>query len=87
MNDVVPASPRKVARVSHEYIWDMICWYGDHDHAAEEDERSDKRALFSHELSSIDQALNHVTKYFKAASAGADDGRSLLLLLGPPSGG
>ena len=87
MNDVVPASPREVARVSHEYIWDMICWYGAHDHAAEEGGRSDKRALFSRELFGIDQALNRVTEYFKAASAGADVGRRLLLLLGPPSGG
>ena len=29
MADVVPASPRGVARVSHEHVWDMICWYRD----------------------------------------------------------
>ena len=28
MRDVLPTSPRTLARTSHEYLWDMLCWYG-----------------------------------------------------------
>jgi serine protein kinase len=85
MADIVPASPHGAARVSHEYIWDMICWY--RDNAAGNDMGTPHRGLFDHELFGIDRALQRVIEYFKAASAGADVGRRLLLLLGPPSGG
>ncbi|HEU4617730.1 MAG TPA: serine protein kinase [Gammaproteobacteria bacterium] len=43
--------------------------------------------LFRRELFGIDEALGRVVDYFKAAAAGSDVGRRLLLLLGPPSGG
>ncbi|MCZ6773254.1 MAG: serine protein kinase [Proteobacteria bacterium] len=85
MADVVPASPRGVARVSHEHVWDMICWY--RDNASGDDQETSDRSLFDHELFGIDRALQRIVEYFKAASAGADVGRRLLLLLGPPSGG
>ncbi len=35
----------------------------------------------------VDEPLGRVVDYFKAAAAGSDVGRRLLLLLGPPSGG
>ena len=35
----------------------------------------------------MDEPLGRVVDYFKAAAAGSDVGRRLLLLLGPPSGG
>lgn len=85
MDDVLPASPHTGARVSHEYIWDMLCWYREHGPVGEDGERGD--GLFEHELFGIDRAIDRVVEYFKAASAGADVGRRLLLLLGPPSGG
>src|SRR5678815_556215 len=28
MRDVLPSSPRALARTSHEYLWDMLGWYG-----------------------------------------------------------
>ncbi len=28
LRDILPASPRKLARTSHEYLWDMLCWHG-----------------------------------------------------------
>ena len=43
--------------------------------------------MFAGELFGIDAALDRVIDYFKAAAAGSDVGRRLLLLLGPPSGG
>ncbi len=83
---VVPENSRLVARNSHEYIWDMLRWYGAEHGALEEEENGPSR-LFSHELYGIDQALERVVEYFKGASAGSEVGRRLLLLLGPPSGG
>ena len=26
--DIVPGHPAPMARTSHEYIWDMLCWHG-----------------------------------------------------------
>jgi serine protein kinase len=43
--------------------------------------------LFADELFGIDDAIARVADYFKAAAAGSEVGRRLLLLLGPPSGG
>ena len=82
--EVLPTEPRQLTRSSHEYIWDMFRWY-----ARKESENDHELAnqLFAHELFGIDAALNRVVEYFKAASAGSDVGRRLLLLLGPPSGG
>lgn len=93
---VLPVDPRRVARSSHEYVWDMFQWYGQREKsqeaAREGGERADKKndyasELFAHELFGIDKPLSRVVEYFKAASAGSDVGRRLLLLLGPPSGG
>ncbi len=73
-----------LARSSHQYIWDMLRWYGE-----VHGEGNDKphRHLFANELFGMDRPLERITDYFKAASAGSEVGRRLLLLLGPPSGG
>lgn len=94
---VLPADPRRVARSSHEYVWDMFQWYGQRErnnrtNNKESGEKTGKEGdnaneLFLHELFGIDKPLSRVVEYFKAASAGSDVGRRLLLLLGPPSGG
>ncbi|MBI2319748.1 MAG: serine protein kinase, partial [Betaproteobacteria bacterium] len=79
---ILANDPRAVARNSHEYIWDMIRWQGC------VDEKGKFRCkLFDDELFGIDDPLARLVDYFKAASAGAEVGRRLLLLLGPPSGG
>jgi len=80
LNDIVPVNPSGLARNSHQYIWDMLCWSRDRQVDFE-------TGLFNHELFGIDAALERVADYFKAASAGSEVGRRLLLLLGPPSGG
>ena len=84
--NIVPANPAAMARTSHEYIWDMLRWHG---RAAPADmpESTKARELFKRELFGIDEPLGRVVDYFKAAAAGSDVGRRLLLLLGPPSGG
>ena len=84
LEDTLPREPQRYARTSHEYIWDMFRWY---EKEASTNGEAANNALFSHELFGIDLALTRVEEYFKAASAGSDVGRPLLLLLGPPSGG
>ena len=56
-----------LARTSHQYIWDMLRWYGE-----KYGEEGDKphRHLFANDLFGVDRALERITDYFKAASAG-----------------
>jgi len=86
LENILPADPYKLTRTSHQYIYDMLCWYRDqrdNDHP----ESTHPKDLFIEDLYGIDDALDRVIDYFKAASAGSDVGRRLLLMLGPPSGG
>jgi serine protein kinase len=84
LTTILPPNPARIARSSHEYIWDMLLWHG---RDGEGSDTSKARALFKRELYGVDDPLARVVDYFKAASAGSDVGRRLLLLLGPPSGG
>jgi serine protein kinase len=84
LTHVLPQRPASYIRSSHEYIWDMLLWHG---RAAEGDDTQKARELFRRELFGVDEPLGRVVDYFKAAAAGSDVGRRLLLLLGPPSGG
>src|SRR5215213_6508065 len=63
---VLPVDPRRVARSSHEYVWDMFQWYGQREKsqeaAREGGGRTDKKSeyaneLFAHELFGIDKPL------------------------------
>jgi serine protein kinase len=87
--NILPPNPVSMARTSHEYIWDMLRWHGRVGQSGQSDapESSRARELFKRELFGIDEPLSRVVDYFKAAAAGSDVGRRLLLLLGPPSGG
>jgi serine protein kinase len=83
LEKVVPGNTRGVTRNSHQYVWDMIRWQG-----SEIDQAGHTRyKLFADELYGIDDSLERLADYFKAASAGSEVGRRLLLMLGPPSGG
>ena len=84
LKDILPKSPAGYIRTSHEYIWDMLLWHG---RAGEGSDTEKARELFKRELFGVDEPLGRVVDYFKAAAAGSDVGRRLLLLLGPPSGG
>src|ERR1043165_2335813 len=85
LRTIVPGNVRQLARTSHEYLWDMLNWYG-RNHTTQGEGVGGKE-LFKRELFGIDEPLGRVVDYFKAAAAGSDVGRRLLLLLGPPSGG
>jgi serine protein kinase len=85
LTNIVPSNPAAFARSSHQYIWDMLRWYGKDSDAP--DEATKAQALFKRELFGVDEPLARVVDYFKASAAGSDVGRRLLLLLGPPSGG
>lgn len=82
LETVVPQDPKAVSRTSHQYLWDMIRAGGTTD-----DQGRFRCRLFEDELFGVDGTLDRVIDYFKAASAGSEVGRRLLLLLGPPSGG
>jgi serine protein kinase len=84
LTHILPKRPAAYIRTSHEYIWDMLLWHG---RSSEGDETHKARELFKRELFGVDEPLGRVVDYFKAAAAGSDVGRRLLLLLGPPSGG
>src|SRR5271168_2895564 len=84
LTQILPPNPVAFARSSHEYIWDMLLWHG---RTAQGSETQKACALFKRELFGVDEPLGRVVDYFKAAAAGSDVGRRLLLLLGPPSGG
>src|SRR3989337_3067144 len=101
LRTVVPGNARQLARSSHEYLWDMLNWFGKNaaSQAAAnangngngngngEPPNAGAKELFKRELFGIDEPLGRIVDYFKAAAAGSDVGRRLLLLLGPPSGG
>ena len=84
LTNILPTRPAAYIRTSHEYIWDMLLWHG---RDAQGDDNEKARELFKRELFGVDEPLGRVVDYFKAAAAGSDVGRRLLLLLGPPSGG
>jgi serine protein kinase len=85
LREIVTGDPARMTRTSHQYLWDMLRWRQGGPH--EDDGESREFRLFSHELYGMDEPLRRVVDYFKAASAGSEVGRRLLLLLGPPSGG
>src|SRR5687768_1521618 len=57
LETVFPTDARAIARSSHQYMWDMM---------------RAKEELFTDELFGIDETLERVQDYFKAASAGSD---------------
>jgi len=90
LTDIFAHDPQQHIRQSHQYVWDMLLWKQtpvDDDTGDSEDTTEPATDLFKQELYGIDEAIERVASYFKAASAGSEVGRRLLLLLGPPSGG
>jgi len=83
LHDILPHTPGAIARTSHQYIWDMLQWHADREQQTE----TGVPRLFTNQLFGIDDSLQRILDYFKAASAGSEVGRRMLLLLGPPSGG
>src|SRR5213595_1896828 len=82
LETIFPADPHGLARSSHQYVWDMMRAEGF------DDTKGRLRCqLFEDELYGINDTIERIVDYFKAADAGSEVGRRLLLLLGPPSGG
>ena len=82
IEQILPGRAALLTRSAHQYIWDMLRW------SSQQDPDGKLRCgLFADELFGVDEALARVADYFKAAAAGSEVGRRLLLLLGPPSGG
>src|SRR5690606_36849540 len=71
LRDILPAGPARYSRSSHQYLYDMLCWY-------REARRTDgepsniPREHFTSDLYGIDDSVDRVAEYFKAASAGSD---------------
>jgi serine protein kinase len=86
IKEILPANPYRFTRSSHQYIYDMLCWY-QNVRCKEDSVKENPKDLFTEDLFGINDPLERVVEYFQAASAGSDVGRRLLLLLGPPSGG
>jgi len=86
IEEILPANPYRFTRSSHQYIYDMLCWYRNV-RCKDESVKANPKDLFTEDLFGINDPLERVVEYFQAASAGSDVGRRLLLLLGPPSGG
>src|SRR2546430_1180589 len=82
LENVFPQDARGIARSSHQYMWDMMRAEGYEDSAGRW-----RCELFENELFGVDDTIERLVDYFKAAAAGSGVGRRLLLLLGPPSGG
>ena len=72
LDDILPQNPQGVCRNSHQYIWDMLRWKAGRSSNGKQDSPI---SLFSSELYGVDDALERVADYFKAASAGSEVGR------------
>src|SRR4026209_1206367 len=81
LRTVLPGNGRQLARASHEYLWDMLCWFGKNNPTATNGstattngtaESAGPKELFKRELFGIDEPLGRVVDSFKAAAAGSD---------------
>ena len=66
LTKILPTSPTTLVRTSHEYIWDMLLWYG---RDVDGSDVQKARELFKRELFGVDGPLGRVVDYFKAAAA------------------
>src|SRR5215216_167150 len=68
LRTVLPNNGRQLARASHEYLWDMLCWFGKNNPAVANGnaaangnaEPAGPKELFKRELFGIDEPLGRV---------------------------
>jgi serine protein kinase len=60
LRTVVPGNARQLARTSHEYLWDMLNWYGRPNSNGNGGESAGAKELFKRELYGIDDPLGRV---------------------------
>src|SRR5687768_8571484 len=80
LRTVVPGNTRQLARSSHEYLWDMLNWFGKNSSGANGNsagngignasgnggsEGAGSKELFKRELFGIDEPLGRIVDYFK----------------------
>ena len=92
LRTVLPGNGRQLARASHEYLWDMLCWFGKNNPTATNGstattngtaESAGPKELFKRELFGIDEPLGRVVDYFKAAAARQHRAQELAERAGP----
>jgi len=69
LHNILPTNPAAFTRASHQYIWDMLRWYGRE--RTDDDDTARAQELFRPELFGINEPLARVVDYFKAAAAGS----------------
>src|SRR5918992_5864918 len=62
LRTIVPGNARQLSRTSHEYLWDMLCWFGRNapmpsSNTANGWESAGPKELFKRELFGIDESL------------------------------
>lgn len=73
----------KVHKGAHQRVLDMIL-----SHGVEEDENGEKRyKFFDQEIFGIEDSISEIMSYLRAAAAGSEVGRRILLMYGPTSSG
>ena len=74
----------KLHKNAHQRVLEMI-----ESHGVEEDEDGNITAykFFENDLFGIDVPIEHIMSYLRAAAAGSEVGRRILLLFGPTSSG
>lgn len=76
-----------LAEASHARLWRMIESFGIKFDDKDERKEHPEFSFFTQELFGINETLASVMEYFKAAAAGSDVSRRILLLYGPTSSG
>src|SRR5258705_4099120 len=71
LRTVVPGNAKSLARTSHEFLWDMLGWYGRTAPTISgpngpNGESAGTRELFKRELYGIDEPLARVVDYFRS---------------------
>src|ERR1700678_1336454 len=64
LHHILQSNPAAFTRASHQYIWDMLRWYGREPTA--DDDRGRAQDSFCPELSAFDEPLARGFDYFKS---------------------
>ena len=59
LQDILPANPYRLTRSSHQYIYDMLCWYQNMRCAAD-GQNDNPKDLFTEDLFGINDSLQRV---------------------------
>ena len=73
--------------LAHARIWRMVDTAGVEFAADDEKKKNPKYSFFQKDLFGVDRVLAQIMEYFKAAAAGSEVSRRILLLWGPTSSG